>query len=186
MSAHIVIEQAVDRATLRTPVPRTAFKGQAVYRVMFPAGLTMYKLTHGGAVDRRRGIATNAQGHVTPWWFSYESVDAHSAHGSVAIRGIADTVTGASRAAANLPQYLRSRGAVCYDWNDMTHLLVVELAREVVGLVGLCSGQPLFEDAATRTSKGCWNVSFIGGEQQLFLPGLHPHDLAVRQFGPAL
>jgi hypothetical protein len=28
------------------------------------------------------------------------------------------------------------------------------------------------------------NVRFIGGEQQLYIPGLRPSDVSVRSFGP--
>jgi hypothetical protein len=66
----------------------------------------------------------------------------------------------------------------------MTHLLVVELARPVIGLLGRCSGQPMIDDPESRAASQSMNISFIGGEQQLYLPGLRPHDLYVRAFGP--
>lgn len=184
MINHIQIEELLDRDTLRAPVPRNAFKGDTVHRVQFPAGLTMYKLTHASAVEPNRSIAPGTSGSVTPWWFSYESIEATSNDARVAIRGIADKVESAARASANLRQYLRSRGAVSYDWNVMTHLLVVELARGLSGLLGLCSGQPLFDDTGLGASRGTANVSFIGGEQQFFLPGLRRQDVSVSTFGP--
>ena len=86
-------------------------------------------------------------------------------------------------------RFLRARGAVCLDWNVMTHLLIVQLRRPAVGLVGGCSGQPLYDDVTRAEHDGLTvadveNVRFIGGEQQLYLPRLLPSDLSVIAFGP--
>lgn len=180
----IRIEQLVPPGTLRRPIPATAFKDSPVYRIEGPPQFALYKVTHAAAVDPRRGIAVGRDGFITPWWFSYESATAAGAGATVPIRGIADKLEAASRTRARLVDYLRSRGAVCHDWNVMTHVLIIALERPVVGLLGPCSGQPLYEDANLRTAKQVANVTFIGGEQQFYLPGLRPGDVSVRMFGP--
>lgn len=185
MSHRIVLEQAVAHGTLRKPIPAQAFKAKSLFRIECPAGLALYKLTHAAAVEKRSSIVPGRDGFISPWWFCYESTVAVSSDrkDDVPIRGIADKLEGASRTVTDLPTYLRSRGAVCHDWNVMTHLLVLELARPVVGLLGPCSGQPLFDDVGLRTANRCPNISFIGGEQQIYLPGLRPLDVSLRAFG---
>lgn len=182
MNAIPTIEREVDLDTLRRPLPHDAFK-PGIFRVEYPVGMSIYKLTHDHAVGATRRVVPNRSGVVSPWWFSYETMIIASRSGPVAVTGVSDVVGRTSAARSPFKDYVRARGAICFDWNVLTHLLVVELTRPVVGLLGPCSGQPLYDDPAERASRAP-NVTFIGGAQQLYLPGLRPGDLSVQVFGP--
>jgi len=180
------IETKVDHATLKKPLPASAFADRDIFRVEFPAGMSLYKVTQAGAVLHSGLLPAGKSGFVTPWWFSYETATATGGGQTVLrLQGIADVVERArGSGGAGLQDYLRSRGAVCLDWNRMTHLLIVALRRPTIGLVGPCSGQPVIEDNTAAQAVGVENVRFIGGAQQLYIQGLGPNDVAVRSFGP--
>jgi len=173
----IVIERQLDHNTLAADL-RGAFKPDVVHRVEFQAGLSLYKVTESGAATPQE-IAVDALGRVTPWWVTLRDPQ----NETVSIRGVADVVESAGRAGAGLKRYLRTRGAVCHDWNLMTHVLVIALRRRVIGLMGTCSGQPLFHDRVKGRAKTVDNVRFIGGEQQFYPPGLRVADVRVIRFG---
>lgn len=181
----IRIESKLDHATLKKPLPWRAFKPGGIFRVEFPAGMSLYKVTQAGAVTGSGALPAGAAGFVTPWWFSYKTLAAqHPRLGTVNVRGIADVVESANRSkAGSLLSFLRARGAVCRDWNTMTHLLIVELRRSAIGMIGACSGQPVFDDVGVAQASGVDNIRFIGGEQQLYMPGLRVGDVVVRSFG---
>jgi hypothetical protein len=181
---NIRIEAQLDRDSLKKPLPSIAFADRDIFRVEFPAGMSLYKVTQAGAA-LPSGLPAGKTGFVTPWWFSYETVSGTGSGHVLRIDGIADLVGRAhSAGGARLQEYLRSRGAVCLDWNRMTHLLIVALRRSAVGLVGPCSGQPIIEDTTAAHASGVENVRFIGGAQQLYIQGLSPNDVVVRSFGP--
>lgn len=182
----IRIESKLDHATLKKPLPWRAFTPGAIYRVEFPAGMSLYKVTQAGAVTGAGALRAGASGVVTPWWFSYRTLAAqHPRQGTVNVRGIADVVESAHRVkTGTLRDFLRARGAVCLDWNTMTHLLIVDLRRSAIGIIGTCSGQPVIDDVGVAQASGVDNVRFIGGEQQLYIPGLRIGDVVVRSFGP--
>ena len=50
------IESRVAHATLKKPLPFKAFAAGAIHRVEFPAGMTLYKVTEGTAVDASGGV----------------------------------------------------------------------------------------------------------------------------------
>ncbi len=181
----IRMEAKLDHSTLK-PLLRGAFTTAPIYRAEFPAGMSLYKITQRDAVSASGTVAVGPSGFATPWWFSYRTLGIRDARiGAVSLRGIADIVESASRTpAGSLQGFLRSRGAVCEDWNQMTHLLIVDLRRPVIGIVGTCSGQPVFHETKIAQKEGVANVRFIGGEQQIYLPGLNPSDVAIRSFGP--
>jgi hypothetical protein len=181
----ITIEQRIEHSTLKQPFPGSAFKSAGVYRVALPTAMSLYKLTASDGAGSRGEIKVDSLGRVTPWWFSYESHVVKGRDGMVTIRGVADVLENAKRAQGGLRGFLRSRGAVCHDWNAMTHLLVVALKRSVIGLMGTCSGQPVYDDPGLQAAHGAANLSFIGGEQQFFLQELRRTDVTVSVFGPA-
>lgn len=183
MNSTITIEDALDHETLK-PLLRGAFKSGAVYRVECPLRMALYKLTQAGAASAGGEIAVGPTGFATPWWFSYETLFVTDPRfGAISIRGVADVAENVSRSRVGFRDFLRTRGAVCHDWNLMTHLLIIELTRPVVGMMGICSGQPVYEDEALGRAHGAQNISFIGGEQQFYVPGLRRMDLVVRRFG---
>jgi hypothetical protein len=179
----VTIEQPVAHETLAQGI-RGAFKAGGIYRVELPAQMLLYKVSDAGAVDPRKRVRINSAGFATPWWFSYESLSLRDpTAGTISIRGVVDVLENASRTGAGLRNYLRARGAVCLDWNAMTHLLVVKLGRPVVGLMGGCSGQPFYDDEKQRVAQEAQNLSFSGGEQQFHVPGLRINDVVVERFG---
>lgn len=151
------------------------FSGRQLYRVRVGSGTQLYKLTDEGAVLSGQP-RVNAVGLATPWWFLFESQQILLPGGSMTVSGIADAVELSQRTGASIADFLRSRAAVNLAWNNpMTHLLLVELTRPVVGLMGQASAQLRSEDHA--------NVAFLGGGMQFYLPGLTVSDLAVHTIG---
>jgi hypothetical protein len=188
--AMLRIESKVAHSSLKKPLPSRAFTAGDIHRVEFPMGMPLYKVTESTAVEASGNLRPGPTGFATPWWFSYDEMTGQDpALGVVRLKGIAEVVARSRATKSDLRAFLRARGAVCLDWNVMTHLLIVQLRRPVVGLVGGCSGQPLYDDVTRAERDGLSvqdveNVRFIGGEQQLYLPGLLPSDLRVIAFGP--
>jgi hypothetical protein len=152
------------------------FTDRDLYRVEFGAGLKFYKLTGPDAV-RNGAIQRSSVGKISPWWFAYDAF-ALPASPPLFVPGIPEALMQAQRASAAFSQFQRSRGAVNHAWkNPMSHLLVVQLARPVVGLIGRAAGQHF--DAIHG------NVRFIGGAIQFYLPELGPGDLRLVAHGEA-
>jgi hypothetical protein len=183
MSAPWIIEAVISRDSLQSE-PRPCFKPGNVHRVECTTGSLLYKLTQEGVVGPTGAPVPRDDGNITPWWFSYIDRTLRAPDRSkIEIRGVRDVLESAARTQTGIVAFLRARGAVCEDWNRMTHLLLVRLRRPVLGVLGACSGQPVYEKLHLRESAGVLNVSFIGGEQQLFLHGLKPHDVEVVRYG---
>ena len=176
-----VIERELARSEL-DPGIRGNFRDASSYRIRFPAGTTLFKLTSEKAVGRDGRPVRGATGRVSPWWFSYETLEARGCGETYVLPGIADQFERASRLPVTFATFLRARGAVAYDWNRMTHLLVVGIEREAVGVAGECSRQAAVDDPSRRPAH-LENVSFIGGAKQLYLPVLQPMDLTVNVYG---
>jgi len=177
-----VIERQLELRELASGIQRS-FRDAPIYRIRFPRGTMLFKLTGNRAVGQDGRVVPRETGLVSPWWFNYETVRAAFTGQQYVLPGIADYCERANRLPVDIVLFLRSRGAVSLDWNCMTHLLVVELTRETVGAAGDCSGQQIVDDPKLRPAH-LYNVRFIGGAKQLYLPGLQPSDLNVATYGP--
>jgi hypothetical protein len=178
------VESKLQHASLSADL-RSAFATGELYRVMFFAGHSLFKLSHEKAVNTRGLIHASGNGAVTPWWFSYETVrlKTGSAGHTYELPGVVDPVQRAQAVRVDFGTFMRTRAAVNWDWNNpMTHVLVVRLTRDAVGLVGRCSGQP----HGTPPDAGGVSfdrVSWIGGARQIYLPGLAARDVEVLEHG---
>jgi hypothetical protein len=197
--------QPVDHDGLRhrygTSVARAFTRGSAS-DVTCGANVALCKVTVAAAVAGGTVRPAPGTAGVSPWWFSHETVTVAAPGGTrFSLPGLAEDIARAQRTGSPLRSYMRARGAVCLDWNRMTHVLVAVLRRDVAGIVGQCSGQPLvdkierLDDPAVGPVVRQWvgghagiedvhNVRFIGGHWQLYLPHLQPSDLDVVSFTP--
>ncbi len=103
---------------------------------------------------------------VSPWWQFLKS--RRLATGSVC-PGILEMHAYARRLSVPERDFARVRLAVTEQWNKMTKLVAIELARGTWGYVGKAAGQLRNQDDP--------DVFFIGGEYQLWIPGLTAHDI---------
>jgi len=178
------VESRLQHASLH-PEVRPLFTDAELYRVAFPVGHRLFKLSHEAALDAAGLVRLQRNGRITPWWFSYETVrlaTAGTGPGYV-LPGVVEPLRRAAAIAADFRAFMRSRAAVSWDWkNPMTHVLVVELRREAVGLVGTCSGQA-HGTPPDPAGADYDRISFIGGARQIYLPGLGQRDVGVLQHG---
>lgn len=103
---------------------------------------------------------------VSPWWQFLES--RRLANGATA-PGVRELQEYAGRLGVHDRDYARVRAAVTEQWNKMTNAVAIELATGAWGYIGKASGQLKDE----RVS----NVFLIGGEYQVWVPGLIATDI---------
>ena len=103
---------------------------------------------------------------ITPWWQFLESRPLAT---GVVCPGIQDFQEYASRLGVHDRDYARVRAAVTEEWNTMAHPIAIELTTGAWGYIGKAAGQ--------LTSKYAPGVYFIGGEYQVWVPGLTANDI---------
>jgi len=107
-----------------------------------------------------QSVTTQGNG-VTPWW---QFVDPQVLSTGSRIPGIGELQTRAARLNVSDRDFARVRMAVQKEWNAMTNLAAYALTRGAWGYIGKASGQ--------RISAAETRVYFIGGEYQVWIPGL--------------
>lgn len=122
-------------------------------------------LTPGTKLFKWTKSVTTARG-VSPWWQFLES--RRLVTGSVC-SGLREMQTYARRLQAQDRDFARTRFAVTHQWNPMTRPIAIELAIGTWGYIGKCAGQ--LRDSAEP------DVYFIGGEYQVWIPGLRMADI---------
>ena len=108
---------------------------------------------------------TNARG-ISPWW---QFLEARRLATGTNVPGVRELQTYASRLGVHDRDYNRTRLAVTEQWNKMTQAVAIELLRSAWGYVGKAAGQR--KDASDA------GVFFIGGEYQVWIPGLVANDI---------
>jgi len=108
---------------------------------------------------------TNPRG-VSPWW---QFLEARKLATGATIPGIRELQTYATRLGAHDRDYNRTRLAVTQQWNKMTRAVAIELVNGAWGYIGKTAGQ--------RKDANDPQVFFIGGEYQVWVPGLTPNDI---------
>lgn len=108
---------------------------------------------------------TNARG-VSPWW---QFLEARRLSTGANVPGVRELQTYASRLGVHDRDYNRTRLAVTEQWNKMTQAVAIELLRGAWGYIGKASGQ--------RKDINDASVFFIGGEYQVWIPGLVANDI---------
>jgi len=120
------------------------------------AGTKLFKWTQ--SISTPRGISF--------WWQFLESRTL--ANGAVC-PGIQQFQEYASRLGEHDREYARVRAAVSEEWNRMTNPVAIELTNGAWGYIGKAAGQ--------LKSKHIPGVYFIGGEYQVWVPGLTANDI---------
>jgi hypothetical protein len=130
-----------------------------------PPGTKLFKWTKSVATSRG----------ISPWWQFIEPV--RLATGST-VPGIQDLQTRAARLGVSDRDFARTLVAVTEEWNKMTNVVGITLLRGAWGYIGKASGQRKNQDSP--------DVYFIGGEYQVWIPGLIAQDIARMRLLPYL
>jgi hypothetical protein len=103
---------------------------------------------------------------VSPWWQFLES--RRLATGATC-PGIRELQEYAARLGVHDRDYARVRAAVTEQWNKMTSAVAIELLNGAWGYIGKASGQ-----LKNNLTPGMY---FIGGEYQVWVPGMVANDI---------
>ena len=144
--------------------PSHAFKGPVAF-ITIKAGKKIWKLTSYPLVNK---------GHVSPWWLPFELNDEMKAF-SKEVLGFDEIKMRSKNIGCDLKEYIRAWCNVCYDWNALGRMLVVEATEDIHAVFGRFSSQPVI-------SNGDPSVRFIAGSSsicQLWIPGLDATKIKV-------
>ncbi|HYW42116.1 MAG TPA: hypothetical protein VE959_04615 [Bryobacteraceae bacterium] len=103
---------------------------------------------------------------VSPWW---QFVESQRLATGANVSGIRELQEYAARLGVHDRDYARVRAAVTEQWNKMTNAVAIELVNGAWGYIGKASGQ-----LKNNLEPG---VYFIGGEYQVWVPGLTMTDI---------
>jgi hypothetical protein len=130
-----------------------------------PPGTKLFKWTQS---------ITSGKG-VSPWWQFLQS--RRLANGATC-PGIREMQEYATRLGVHDRDYARVRAAVTEQWNKMTNAVAIELVTGAWGYIGKASGQ--------LKNKLVPGVYLIGGEYQVWVPGLVANDIRQISIRPYL
>lgn len=133
--------------------------------VWLTPGTRLFKWTK--SITTRKGIS--------PWWMFLEPRRLTT---GANVPGVRELQTYAARLDVHDRDYARSRLAVTEQWNKMTDAIAIETLRGTWGYVGKASGQ--------RKDKHDPCVFLIGGEYQVWIPGLAGSDIKTMSILPFL
>jgi hypothetical protein len=119
-------------------------------------GTKLFKWTQ--SITTRRG--------VSPWW---QFLISRRLSNGVNCSGIQELQEYAARLGVHDRDYARVRAAVTEQWNKMTNAVAVELTKGAWGYIGKASGQ--------LKDRNVSSVFLIGGEYQVWVPGLVANDI---------
>lgn len=122
-------------------------------------------LTPGTKLFKWTKSITTPKG-ISPWWMFLET--RRLATGA-SVPGVRELQTYAARLDVHDRDYARTRLAVTEQWNRMTNAMAIEILRGTWGYVGKASGQ--------RKDQNDPSVFLIGGEYQVWIPGLVGKDI---------
>jgi hypothetical protein len=108
---------------------------------------------------------TNQKGISPSWQF----LEARRLGNGVVAPGVRELQEYAARLGVHDRDYARVRAAVTEQWNKMTNAVAIELVNGAWGYIGKASGQ--LQDNLVP------GVFLIGGEYQVWIPGLTANDI---------
>lgn len=120
-----------------------------------------------------QSIAT-AKG-ISPWW---QFLLARRLQNGATCPGVREMQEYASRLGVHDRDFTRTRAAVTQQWNKMTNAVAIELVNGAWGYIGKAAGQ--------RKDLDDPQVFFIGGEYQVWIPGLLANDIRRISIAPYL
>jgi hypothetical protein len=112
---------------------------------------------------------------VSPWW---QFLQSRPLGNGATAPGIRELQEYAARLGVHDRDYARVRAAVTEQWNKMTNAVAIELVKGAWGYIGKASGQ--LKDNSMP------GVYFIGGEYQVWVPGLVANDIRTISLLPYL
>jgi len=122
-------------------------------------------LTPGTKLFKRTQSITNREGKISAYW---QFLQPRRLATNVTIPGVQELQTYAARLGVSDVDYTRARLGVTEQWNKMTRAVAIELVTPHWGYIGKAAGQ--------RKNKYDSQVFFIGGEYQVWIPGLTRND----------
>jgi hypothetical protein len=136
-------------------VRRAFLQGRPEVVAWLEPGTKLFKWTQ--SITTRNG--------VSPWWQFLESRRLAS---GATVPGIRELQGYAARLGVHDRDYARVRAAVTKQWNRMTNAVAIQLVKGAWGYIGKASGQ--LQDERVL------GVYLIGGEYQVWIPGLIAND----------
>jgi hypothetical protein len=103
---------------------------------------------------------------ISPWW---QFLLARRLPNGATCPGIREMQDYASRLVAHDRDFARTRAAVTQQWNKMTNAVAIDLINGAWGYIGKAAGQ--------LKDKNDSQVFLIGGEYQVWIPGLVANDI---------
>ncbi len=146
-------------------VQRAFLGGHPEVVEQLPSGTKLFKWT--ASITTKRG--------VSPWW---QFLQARMLANGKRCPGLADLQTYAERTGGHNRDFGRARLAVTNQWNRMTQCVAIELLKPQWGFIGKAAGQRVDEGDAT--------VFYIGGEYQVWIPGMVANDVKQISITPYL
>jgi hypothetical protein len=122
-------------------------------------------LTTGTKLFKWTQSITGSRG-VSPWW---QFLEQRRLPSGADVPGLREMQIRAARLGAHDRDFTRSRLAVTEQWNKLTRCPAIELLRGAWGFVGKAAGQ--------RKDLSDPQVFFIGGDYQIWIPGLTATDI---------
>lgn len=149
--------QPPDFTSIADPNTKNAFLfGRPEVVAWLGPGTKLFKWTQ--SITTPRGIS--------PWWQFLES--RRLANGQT-VSGLSQLQEYAARLGVHDRDYARARAAVTQQWNKMTTAVAIELVSGAWGYIGKASGQLQDQNVP--------GVFLIGGEYQVWVPGLTESDI---------
>ena len=108
---------------------------------------------------------TTARG-ISPWW---QFIESQRLPNGAVVPGLREMQMYSARLGAHDRDFTRTRLAVTEQWNKMSSPVAIELVNGAWGYIGKASGQ--------RKDANDPQVYFIGGEYQVWVPGLTANDI---------
>ena len=135
---------------------KAAFKtGSPVFKELLRAGTKLFKWTQYPLVGPRG---------ITPWWSLLNDTTLRN---GVTVPGFATLQKRMGGGFDKARDYARARNAVTMQWNHLSKPLVIELLQDVFAFIGITAHQ--------RRDQNDPKIFFIGGDYQVWLPGLTIH-----------
>lgn len=146
-------------------VRRAFLSGHPSVTELLHTGTKLFKWT--ASITTSRG--------VSPWW---QFLKPRRLANGDQCPGIAELQRYSHRVGGHDRDYARARMAVTNQWNRMTRCVAIELLTPQWGYIGKAAGQRVNQDDSS--------VYYIGGEYQVWIPGMVASDIRQMSILPYL
>jgi hypothetical protein len=162
------LNESLDFNSIASPDVRKAFRGPPESKELLKQNAKLYKWTQYPLVGPKG---------VTEWW---TLVDPLVLRTGTRVPGLQEIHERSARLGVHDRELARARSAVTKQWNDLRQPLFIELTQPAWAWIGKASGQ--------LKDQNLPNVFLIGGNYQVWLPGLtmqHVRQISALAYLPA-